>query len=625
MNYKEERKKDAEQSGGHIYELIQRGSIVDYKCKKPYVFISYSSKDWQRVLYEIVYELCKKKGLRVYFDTKFDVGSDSWFKQFQKNMSDKNCRAVLAFVSPNYKTSYATLMELMSARESKKSSQTTVLPVYIGNAACNDYGNTGLGTYRFPDYSTNDLWDKELEKFNQLFDNLMITNNAIVDKETAKVLYPYSSAKIQCYNSELDKDLVFKNEAYWKEIFDDDDYDIKEKEIHWNSLSADEKAENGEVYLNKTNNAELISMILSAINKNSIDGVNKSITSAVYEKLRELGYQDVFDPDLIDTGSDPIGESKYNVVIVNGEKKDSLQIVEGERVPTQDAGIREGFAFEGWFVSNTEEEWDFSNPVHEDMEICAKWETIIPDPPETIKVKIQPDGKIHRITGNRSSYDAFYRIGEEGKITILRGSRIRINETYIPNKLLKQYEGMITQEGYLLCDIEELSRSTAAKVIEGVSTDGQELLNEKKLLNREVVVSLNTLGGDCDNDVIIERKSINEDTTLEVGHNIGDKIIGPIGLGGLHSDGEVPSKKSKTKKLSLEEMVKNNIVSVDDAVYVKGMEGEVGFLTLDGRVLYKNETISLNQYVLKVLGPGSRNAYTFVYHKKTGKLLDELR
>ena len=128
-----------------------------------------------------------------------------------------------------------------------------------------------------------------------------------------------------------------------------------------------------------------------------------------------------------------------------------------------------------------------------------------------------------------------------------------------------------------------------------------------------------------DNDVIIERKSINEDTTLEVGYNIGDKIIGPIGLGGLHSDGEVPSKKSKTKKLSLEEMVKNNIVSVDDAVYVKGMEGEVGFLTLDGRVLYKNEKISLNQYVLKVLGPGSRNAYIFVYHKKTGKLLDELR
>ena len=55
------------------------------------------------------------------------------------------------------------------------------------------------------------------------------------------------------------------------------------------------------------------------------------------------------------------------------------------------------------------------------------------------------------------------------------------------------------------------------------------------------------------------------------------------------------------------------------------MEGEVGFLTLDGRVLYKNETISLNQYVLKVLGPGSKNAYIFVYHKKTGKLLDELR
>ena len=624
MNYKEERKKDAEQSGGHIYELIQRGSIVDYKCKKPYVFISYSSKDWQRVLYEIVYELCKKKGLRVYFDTKFDVGSDSWFKQFQKNMSDKNCRAVLAFVSPNYKTSYATLMELMSACEAADSAPTTVLPICIGNADCNDYDNTGLGTRRFPDYSTNDLWDKELILFNQLFNNLMIEDNDIIrNKESAKSIYTRSNEKISKYDSELDKELVFKNEHYWEPYGISKD-DIDEKNKHWENLTDYEKSEKGKIYLNKWKNAKLISMILSGIDKNNIDGVNKSITDAVYDKLVELGYKDVFDKDLVES----VEHSKYNVDIVNGENKISLQIVEGERVPTQDAGIREGFAFEGWFVSNTEEEWDFSNPVHEDMEICAKWETIIPDSTETkspVKVEIQPDGKIYRITGNRSSYDAFYRIGEEGKITILRGSRIRINETYIPNKLLKQYEGMITQEGYLLCDIEELSQSTAAKVIEGVSTNGQELLNEKKLLNREVVVSLNTLGGDSDNDVIIERKSINEDTTLEVGHNIGDKIIGPIGLGGLHSDGEVPSKKSKTKKLSLEEMVKNNIVSVDDAVYVKGMEGEVGFLTLDGRVLYKNEKISLNQYVLKVLGPGSRNAYIFVYHKKTGKLLDELR
>ena len=618
-NYKEERKKDAE--NGHIHELISRKSIVDSSDKKPYVFISYSSKDWHKVLYEIVYELCKKKGLRVYFDTKFDVGSDSWLKQFQKNMSDENCKAVLAFVSPNYKTSYATLMELMSACEDADSAPTTVLPICIGNADCTDYNNTGLGTRRFPDYSTNDLWDKELILFNHLFNNLMIEDNdTIRNKESAKNIYTYSNKDIIRYDSELDKDLVFENEDYWKDKHISKD-DIDEKNKHWENLTDHEKSEKGKIYLNKWKNAKLISMILSGIDKNNIDGVNKSITDAVYAKLNDLGCGDVFDKDLVE----PVDHSKYNVDIVNGENKISLQIVEGERVPTQDAGIREGFAFEGWFVSNTEEEWDFSNPVHEDMEICAKWETIIPDPPETIKVKIQPDGKIHRITGNRSSYDAFYRIGEEGKITILRGSRIRINETYIPNKLLKQYEGMITQEGYLLCDIEELSRSTAAKVIEGVSTDGQELLNEKKLLNREVVVSLNTLGGDCDNDVIIERKSINEDTTLEVGHNIGDKIIGPIGLGGLHSDGEVPSKKSKTKKLSLEEMVKNNIVSVDDAVYVKGMEGEVGFLTLDGRVLYKNETISLNQYVLKVLGPGSRNAYTFVYHKKTGKLLDELR
>ena len=58
-NVKEERKKDAE--NGRIYELISRKSIIDKSAKKPYVFISYSSKDWFEVLHEIVYELCMKK------------------------------------------------------------------------------------------------------------------------------------------------------------------------------------------------------------------------------------------------------------------------------------------------------------------------------------------------------------------------------------------------------------------------------------------------------------------------------------------------------------------------------------------------------------------------------------
>ena len=256
-NVKEERKKDAK--GGHIRELEQRGSIVKNSDGKPYVFISYSSKDWKKVLYEIVYELCMKKGLRVYFDTKFDEGSDSWLTQFQDNMSDDNCRAVLAFVSPNYKTSYATLMELMSACEDIDSAPTPILPIYIGNEDCRDYGNTGLGTRRFPDNSTNDLWDRELEVFNDLFENLM-SKDIIRYKERARRLYSRSKEPIIPYDSD--------------------------------------KSE-GKIYLNKKNNAELITMILSGINMNNIDGVNKDIVDAVYDKLNAMGYGDVFDKDLV--------------------------------------------------------------------------------------------------------------------------------------------------------------------------------------------------------------------------------------------------------------------------------------------------------------------------------------
>lgn len=73
-----------------------------------------------------------------------------------------------------------------------------------------------------------------------------------------------------------------------------------------------------------------------------------------------------------------IDEKEYQVVIVNNEKKSSFQIIDGDRVPVQDAGTRDGFEFEGWFVSNTDEEWNFSNPVHNDMEIYAKWKAVLP-------------------------------------------------------------------------------------------------------------------------------------------------------------------------------------------------------------------------------------------------------
>lgn len=83
------------------------------KDRKCYLFVSYKSDDWEEV-FEIVNELQKKYGLRVYWDQAFDYESnDAWLNQMKDNMQSPFCRGVLTFVSKNYMSSYATLLELL--------------------------------------------------------------------------------------------------------------------------------------------------------------------------------------------------------------------------------------------------------------------------------------------------------------------------------------------------------------------------------------------------------------------------------------------------------------------------------------------------------------------------------
>jgi len=122
--------------------------------------------------------------------------------------------------------------------------------------------------------------------------------------------------------------------------------------------------------------------------------------------------------------------------------------------------------------------------------------------PQKIKahttVNVKNDGSVFHIKGKNGTYDAFYR-KSEGTYTVLRGSKIRYSETYTPKKIWEQYKDRITEEGYLLCDIGNLTVSTAAKLIEGMSTNGKELDSSDKLMgeNESYTVSLgssNTVG-----------------------------------------------------------------------------------------------------------------------------------
>lgn len=99
--------------------------------------------------------------------------------------------------------------------------------------------------------------------------------------------------------------------------------------------------------------------------------------------------------------------SQYQVIIINNEKQTTFKINEGDFVPEQDAGTRDGFEFVGWFVSNTDEEWEFLNPVHNDMKIYAKWKAVSVPPIVTIN--------------ENTTLKEFEKICEEAEFCILLG------------------------------------------------------------------------------------------------------------------------------------------------------------------------------------------------------------
>lgn len=94
----------------------QNITTFDSVGEDDYVFISYKSDEWEVVLDKVVRHMVDNYGLRVYFDKNFERDNDSWVKNMKSAITTRKCRAILAFVSKEYLTSYACVMELLTAR-----------------------------------------------------------------------------------------------------------------------------------------------------------------------------------------------------------------------------------------------------------------------------------------------------------------------------------------------------------------------------------------------------------------------------------------------------------------------------------------------------------------------------
>ena len=226
-----------------------------------YVFISYKSDDYEEVLDNILYKTCKKYGLKVYFDTAFDDDSDSWITQYYANMVSLKCKAFIAFLSNNYYSSYACLLEMMTSRTPEaggdyKKDTLPFLPINIEVIKeIIDESNTGLGTRRFSDSSINNHAKQELEKFNKIFE------------------------KISSYGtlSEIKNIYETQNDVY-------DEKCIYES----NKVSQ----ENGNMHLNITQCRRIMEKVIPS--KNNNDGSNKDFTEVIHDKLLKMEIFSVF-------------------------------------------------------------------------------------------------------------------------------------------------------------------------------------------------------------------------------------------------------------------------------------------------------------------------------------------
>lgn len=226
-----------------------------------FVFISYKSDDYKKVLDDIVYKVCKKYGLRVYFDTAFDEESDSWIKQYYDNMCSAHCKAFIAFIDNAYYSSYATLLEMMSrgtcaAGGDYIPDSLFFLPINLeGIDEIVDDSNTGLGTQKFANGKINKNAGLELSKFNEIF------------REIADFL---------SHNHKVNLRTIYKREN---------------DEILYREATETAKAY-GEIYLRVTQCRKIMEKVMPSSNDN--DGTNKDFIEVIHDKLIKAKLGSVF-------------------------------------------------------------------------------------------------------------------------------------------------------------------------------------------------------------------------------------------------------------------------------------------------------------------------------------------
>ncbi len=98
-------------------ELKQLDILPNPDCDDGYYFVSYSHKDYKKVLIDII--KYRQKGIKIWYDRGLEAGK-SWIEDVCRKIDDYKCKGFIYYNSKNYENSVACQKEYKQAIDSKQ-------------------------------------------------------------------------------------------------------------------------------------------------------------------------------------------------------------------------------------------------------------------------------------------------------------------------------------------------------------------------------------------------------------------------------------------------------------------------------------------------------------------------
>ena len=99
-------------------EIRASGALPEPDLTDAYYFVSYSHRDYKRVLKDIIH--LKEQGLRIWYDRGLETGK-SWRDEALKKLTSFHCKGVIIYISGQFASSSACILELKTALRADKS------------------------------------------------------------------------------------------------------------------------------------------------------------------------------------------------------------------------------------------------------------------------------------------------------------------------------------------------------------------------------------------------------------------------------------------------------------------------------------------------------------------------